>query len=139
MTQQVEETTLDLQWYIPHRILYIAARGSLSDQDSIHADEMLVHYLNQSVKPMHLLIDVTQVRKLTTRLLHIQPHVMRHDCMGWVITVGMQYNPIIDFGISALSPKMRIHHRDFATMQRALDFLQSADSSLPDLTVMGIH
>lgn len=134
MSQHVQETNFILRWYVPQRILYIIVRGLLSENDSVAADELLTHSLNQASGPVHLLIDVTRTRPLSPTLLHLQQHILRHDNIGWIATVGIAQNPILNFGISALSPRTRIRHRDCASVQDALRFLQETDATLPDLT-----
>ena len=83
---------------------------------------------------MHIVIDVTRGRKTSTHLFHMPQHVMRHPHISWIVTVGVSQNPIINFGISALSLKSKIRHRDCSHIQAALEFLQHTDSTLPNLT-----
>jgi len=51
--QQLQETNLAIQWYIPNRVLYVVVRGPLDETDSTLADEMLSHYLSQASKHPH--------------------------------------------------------------------------------------
>jgi hypothetical protein len=131
--QQLQEMNLTVQWYVPNRVLYVVLRGHLNEKDSALAEETFAHYLSQATQATHVLIDVTRVRKTSTELFHIPQHVMRHPHVSWIVTVGGAQNPIVNFGISALSLKTKIRHRDCPHMKAALDFLQRNDSSLPDL------
>jgi hypothetical protein len=132
--EQLQQTNLSVQWYVPNRVLYVVIRGPLSEQDSLYADETFSHYLSETAEHTHILVDVTRARKTATGLFHLPQQVMRHPHISWIVTVGISQNPIVNFGISALSLKSKIRHRDCPHMQAALDFLQRSDSSLPDLT-----
>jgi hypothetical protein len=131
--QQLEETNLIIQWYVPNRVLYVVVRGPLSERDSTFADETFAHYLSEAKEHMHVLLDVTRARKATAEFFHMPQRVLRHPHISWIVTVGVSQNPIINFGISALSLKSKIHHRDCPHAQAALDFLQHTDPTLPDL------
>ena len=132
--QKLQETNIAVQWYVPNRVLYMVARGPLSEKDSTLADERVACYLSQTTEHMHILIDITRVQKVSTELFHMPQTVMRHPHINWIVTVGASQNPIINFGISALSVKSKIRYRDWPHMQAALDVLQRMDSTLPDLT-----
>jgi hypothetical protein len=132
--QNVRDTNFRLQWYVPQRVLYSVVQGPLNEDDSLYADEMLTQSLNQASDTVHLLIDVTRVRHPSSALLNLQHHIFRHMNIGWIATVGAAQNPILNFGISAISPAIRIRHRDLPSVHEAISFLQEADATLPDLT-----
>lgn len=132
--QQLQETNLIVQWYVPNRVLYVVVRGPLGQNDTDLANELLSRYLNAASEQTHILIDVTRVNKGSTDLFHVPQSIIRHPHIHWIVTVGATQNPIVNFGIGALSLKSKILHRDCPHMQAALDFLQHHDTSLPDLT-----
>ena len=83
---------------------------------------------------MHIVIDVTRGCKTSTHLVSYATSVVSYPHISWIVTVGVSQNPIINFGISALSLKSKNRHHDCRHIWAALEFLQHTDPTLPNLT-----
>ena len=129
---------IEMQWYVPQKIVHGDIIGDISLEDIQNSSRELQEMFAQSDSPLvHVLSNESQVGSLpiSLNMLSEAADFMRHPQMGWMITYGTD-NRMAKFMLSMISGIARVRHRRFATLEESLEFLVSVDTTLPTIEQM---
>lgn len=119
-----------VQWQIEDRVIHVHYYGNLVSDDLLNGTKQIVQFLDQGKAPVHLIaqfehngqlpIDLRKASDLATYL--------HHPNLGWTVQVGG--NSLVNFLVSVASQvtKLRVTRRD--SLEEALQFLVTQDSTL---------
>jgi hypothetical protein len=130
----------DVYWHTPGRILIAEYTGYVTPEDLDQSFVRIRAMVRQDGLPpyVHLIgdssartgFDPALFRLGTlTRITNVKEDKSQY---GWVIAVDDEPNPILHFGISAVTQLTRSRYRMFRTQAEALAFLYEIDSTLVD-------
>lgn len=138
---------VQLSWYLPGRI--ILSSGTLEPEEIAERNRLLLALIESEGEPpfVHVLIDHTRsaysegdleahARSLSAyvKLDHeeVREKLLHHSRLGWVVSVATPTASLKMAGtISSQQRNYRWHSVD--TFDEALEFLQSRDTTLPNL------
>ena len=125
----------EISWLVKNHVVHLHLSGDVSLEMLVDVSQNLIHYFESSDREsVHLMIndaDVGRAPKQVTQLLDIAK-ALRHPRLGWFIIYGTD-NLLFRFISFTLANVLRLRHRRFLTQQEAYVFLQSVDSTLPNL------
>jgi len=128
--------SIEVSWYVENALLYGYGSGINELEDlRVMNDEVLALLNNGSSSNLvHFLIDLRDLKQMPSLSKQGKMYTYaKHPRAGWQVFIGLE-DPIQRFTIFMLSEVMKIRFRRFSTIPEGIAFLQSIDSTLPDLT-----
>jgi len=129
-----------IDWLVEQHLVYINVHGTTTVEDLRAYDEYALRVLDESPHPLvHTIYDYSQEQIVPPLQETVKMKAGKHPNVGWVIFVNMQdiMTRFIDimtrFILSTASQVFRLRFRSFKTLEEALEFIQSVDSTLPNL------
>jgi hypothetical protein len=127
---------VQLSWYVENAVLYGYASGINELEDlRIMNDEVLAFIESSSgTNLIHFLIDLRDLKQMPSLSTQgIMYTYAKHPRAGWQVFIGLS-DPVQRFTIFMLAEVMKIRFRRFSTIPEGIAFLQSIDTTLPDLS-----
>ncbi len=125
------------QWLIENRVFYNEYNGDVSADDLRRMATANLKYLESSDAPLvHCFVNAENLSKMPVNLTALRDSTLptlQHPRMGWVIAYGTN-NPLLSFLGSTVTQLFQTRYRLFDSYERAVEFLQSVDETLPDLS-----
>lgn len=123
----------DVGWYIEGRVIHDRLSGTVSIEDAEGTGQIIVEYLNEGTRPVHLIVDMTTASgfapTVNVRRIHdIVTRQMRSESLGWTLLVSE--NKLARFLASTVSQLARISMQTFSTLDDAVAFLREYDPTL---------
>jgi hypothetical protein len=142
---------MQIQWLIEGRIMRVP--GSTSTEVMAERNRLVLEAIETEGQPpmVHCLID--HRNQYTAEDLAAQPKLARsyvmeddelrqkllsHPMLGWVISIATP-NPALKMAASISSQRDKYRWHSVSTFQEALKWLESHDTSLPDLSVLDTY
>jgi hypothetical protein len=121
-------------WAVPQRVILSRGYGSVTRQENDEADTQVLSLLESGKRPVHVILDLSQVTDFPTYQLEERLAIFRavanHPNAGWGVLAGTT-NPVIRMATKVLLRLYGVRFKLFATSQAALAFLNEADETLP--------
>ncbi len=122
-----------VSWLIEGRVILAELTGNLTREELKPYDQMICQYLDSASAPqVHYLVDASRVQNLPGPTALKDFTFLYHPRMGWTAAVGIQ-SPLVRWVGNALSKLFNVRARELTSVDEALKFLQSVDTTLPDL------
>ena len=123
-------------WFLESRIFYNEYWGDVTAEEIRQLAEFNLEYLDHSDAPLvHAFINIEAMGSFPVNLSALRDSTLttlRHPKMGWLIAYGKN-NRFVSFLIPLVTQLFQTRYRLFDTYEEAVAFLQSVDTSLPDL------
>ncbi|MCS7070960.1 MAG: hypothetical protein NZM00_05600 [Anaerolinea sp.] len=120
-------------WLYRDRIIHQQFYGDMTADDITYVTETTQPLMAAGTAPIHTLVDARFIRKYPTNLNALRKAVTTpaSDKLGWVIMIN-NGNPVLKFlsAVMAQVTIVNVRMRIFETVDQALRFLLSMDSSL---------
>ena len=128
--------TLQCVWLLEDQLIYIRLSGTVDTQDLRSGNAIISRYLAESKsRSIHLLFDCREVKQINLGVvqIHLELQYLQHPSLGWIVIFGMNRSveQMIGFLTSVILRLTKLRVREVGTLDEALDFLRSADPSLP--------
>lgn len=123
-----------ISWLVDQRIIFLYQYGitNIEELQQVIEDQMAMQ--TEGISPVHVINDSTHIEKMLFGLADIKkvlnlPHVKGNA--GWYVLVSPDRFKRFLANIAGEFSGGR--HREFATIQEAIDFLHSMDDSLGEI------
>lgn len=127
--------SIHMTWLIENRVRLLRLHGRLEPEALLAYDRDTCALMDTIPYPFfHVIIDVRTLETFPSLNVSMSIQSVRHERMGWMITVGVTHNPLMRFFVSALAGATRIRYKDFPTIEAAVAFLQAHDQALPPIS-----
>lgn len=87
---------------------------------------------------VHFITDMRAVKNFPPISSISAMHFLRHQRMGYYITLGAMDNPVLRFIATTVGSIARLRYKDVATLNDAYSLLLSKDPTLPPLETWGL-
>jgi hypothetical protein len=124
-----------VSWHLENRIVGIRVFDTVTIADVNALSDTIIALFEASDTPLiHLLVDESDMTDFPKQFRDIYRVgvFMKHPQMGWFIIYGGN-NALFRVISHLVTQLMRLRHRHFDTLEDAVEFLQSMDSTLPKL------
>ncbi len=120
----------EISWYQEKRIVLNRLIGSLDVEAGTQASEATSQFLNEGVAPVHLIVDMTELKSFPTNITKVNTmnQYLKNPSLGWVVVIGG--NTLSQFLVNVLSQVIRFRVAQRPTLEQAVDFLRAQDPSL---------
>jgi hypothetical protein len=128
--------SIQISWLVENRIIYWLHTGDGTISNTKEADIEVIKLLEASSAPLvHIILDLQELKEMPSLADSIRAKYdfPKHPKNDWNIFVGMK-DPLQKMIVSFMGNVFKMHSRLLENNIEALDFLQSIDSTLPDLT-----
>jgi hypothetical protein len=121
----------DVSWLEENRFGLMRYVGTLSLDDINGAYGEFNRYLTTAKRPVHLVVDITELEALNTSLTEILgsaevQYASSHPKLGWVVYYNKE-NSAYNFIASAIGQNSDLRMRFCDTQEEALQFLEEVD------------
>jgi hypothetical protein len=127
--------SIQISWLVENRIIYWLHTGDGTISNTKEADMEVIRLLEASSAPLvHIILDLQGLKEMPSLADSIRAKYdfPKHPKSGWNIFVGMK-DPLQKMVVSFMGNVFKMRARLLENNIEALDFLQSIDSTLPDL------
>ena len=116
--------TLHYEWLIEGQVRLVRLRHNLSVATLMSYDWDTIALLDTMAIPLHVIVDVSELRSFPNLndCLHTQ-HI-RHPRMGYMLTVGVNRSRMMRFFLNAIGRATRVRYQDFDDLEAAIAFLE---------------
>ena len=124
---------MQMDWLLENKVAKFNVQGDATVEDLRHVSETIEEFINQSDAPLvHILHDERGLGTLPISLKVLTESLgfLKHPRLGWFIIYGNN-DRIKKFLSSMVMGMAKIRHRNFETLEEALNFLVTVDSTLP--------
>jgi hypothetical protein len=125
----------EIGWLVENRVIHVTL-GNVITVDMANAlSDNIIAYIEISDAPyVHLIIDDKNLRTIPKQIdaLMKGAKVLWHSRLGWFILYGSD-NKVFKFIAQMFSRMLKLRHRRFQTREEAFAFLQTVDTTLPNL------
>lgn len=87
-------------------------------------DTNMLRIMETASHPLTILVDVTEMHKLSNVSDWAALKFLRHRNMGQTLLVGMQHMPIVRFFVNVLAQMFGRSFKSFASREQAISYLQ---------------
>lgn len=123
-----------LSWYRENYIVLATVSGDFSLAElEAYGNELSQHYLEGAQTPIHVISDVSAMKKFPTHALtaiRTSESWLRHPKLGWVILIDKNSNPMLRFLLATVTQVVKLKYRMVATPEEALSLLYNLDPAL---------
>lgn len=127
------------KWWIKNRVFFNEYNGQTTADDLVAMSEANLEYLENSDAPLvHCIVNIENMTQVPLNIRVVQSGTvksLRHPKMGWLIAYGKS-DKMMSFIAQAVTQIFKTRYRLVDTYQEAVEFLQSVDATLPDLSSM---
>lgn len=123
----------EVSWHRQDRVVYLRVHGAFTIDELKTAAVFINDGVMNGVPPVHLIVDVREVRSIPTNVLEIKNinEYLGHENMGWLVIVGA--HSTVNMIASVISRLLKTQYQNFRTLDSALDFLSEQDETLGSL------
>lgn len=124
-----------IYWLVENCVLHICYSDNIEDQDLPEINERLKEYLNKGESPVHVISDLSELKRLQPSLKTSQQllPILRDKRWGWIIIVGA--NPMVQFFSTFVTQFFQKKMYTFKTVDEAKYALGIEDSRLTDIFI----
>lgn len=117
-------------WIEEKRIIHTEMIGTMTSQEAQQISDAHMKFLNEGVAPVHLIVDLTQLKEVPTNLRQntSMAGYLQHPALGWTVLIGG--NVLLNFMLSILGHVFKFRYVKRETMEEALAYLISQDQTL---------
>lgn len=122
-------------WYQEGHVILTTFSENLTIEELRENDAVILDMVSSSNEKVHLVIDVTKLKKFPTKVGEIRQSAARYlqrDNMGWLVVIGFS-NPLIRFLSSVITQLSNINLIQVDSIDEAITRLQKID---PVITVV---
>lgn len=126
---------VDIFWYLPKRVLMVQLEGHTRFDEQRQLGEQVTAFLDEGEPPMvHILVNTESAYDQMVQISYAQQVLtfIKHEQLGWLLPYGPTKR-IRHFAASVLTQAAGVRYRYCKSLDDALDFLQQADPTLPEL------
>ena len=118
-----------LGWYQANRVVF-ANVCEVTLQEVRCLNEAIAWHLDSGSKPTHLIIDLSEMRRHPTNVIHLKQTLtfMKHPHLGYMVVVGA--TALASTLTTILMRLFGVKYRMFQNMNEALTFLRQYDRSM---------
>lgn len=120
----------EINWLQDRRVIHMRVMDELTIDDMRRFSHELVACLNQGQAPVHIIGDITGLRKFPSNITAMKnavPHI-RHPNLGWNIVVGGPY--LLETIAQIIARVAGVHYHVARSPEQALEFLYAQDETL---------
>jgi hypothetical protein len=124
--------SVSVTWKIENRLIFVDFKDSVTIEHIEHASHMVTQYIRSGQKPVHVLVDMEGVERYPHefgKLAGAIPHLAENN-LGKTILVRKN-DRLVQLMISVIRHAVQIDLRMFDSIDKAMEFLQAADPTLP--------
>ena len=121
---------LKSEWLVENRVRLVTVKNDLK-ASAVHLnDREMVSLMDKLSAPMHLIVDMRELRSFPRldEILNLQ--YLRHEYMGWLLTVGASRSRILRFFLNAVGRTTRVRFHDFDDLDEVIAFLEQNEPLL---------
>ena len=119
------ETEMNIQWIDDKRILFVDVNVEVTDQMPLY-DKMIVEYMDMAPGAVDLIIRLPRPKQAPPSLKRLTSYKYQsHPKLGYLIMIGLNLNPVIQFLIASAAKIRRMKIKTFNTLDEAVFFLRS--------------
>jgi hypothetical protein len=135
MTQN-SSMTIQRSWLVENHLMLITMPEILTTAALQANDAELCDLLDASPSSfVHILTDAQALRVYPTLADYMAMRAVKHQHIGWSLTVGAGKQPLLRFFLTTVMSAARGRYRDFDSMAEALAFARTIDPSLVNMPV----
>jgi hypothetical protein len=126
----------EIGWHQADRIVHLRFYGDVTIDEIRDSSLSVKTHVEQGKPLVHTISDLSDVQHFPRNLLQISKATTKLDnsVLGWTIVIGA--NPILAFIVTTISQLAGARLRMLPTMEEALTFLKSVDTTLQDESVI---
>lgn len=120
-------------WLIPERVVNFSLGETYTLEDAGQLNAQMLELLNQSTRPLHMLVDLTVLRHYPLRVTEEVWSItqcLRHAQMGWMLVINHGANPMAHFIATVVSKTTGVKMRFVKSREEALEILHRMDLTL---------
>lgn len=123
----------EVSWYRPERVVYLRVYDAFTIDELSIAAEFINEGVMNGIPPVHLIVDVRDVRSIPTNVLEIKNmnEYLGHENMGWLVIVGA--HSTVNMIAVVVTKLLKTQYRNFRFLEPALEFLSQQDETLGSL------
>jgi hypothetical protein len=118
---------LQRQWLVENHVQLVTIKGDLSAQMVYTDDRETIALMDTLTSPLHRIVDMRQIRSFPNLNAVLSLQYLRHENMGWLLTIGAARSPILRFFLNAVSGATRVQCKDFQDVNEATAFLEQRE------------
>jgi len=125
----------EISWLVPNKVINMYVNGDMTLESLVAFSDDVIQHIEASDAPLvHLLIDERDMGGFPSQIKRVldSAQFLRHPRLGWFVIYGTD-NKVLKFISYMVAQVAHIRHRRFVTQEEALAFLQTIDSTLPNL------
>jgi hypothetical protein len=121
-----------ISWHVEKRVLMVKLFGVLIEQESNEVGEINTRYLQEGIAPVHIIVDTNGLEKFPVNLRQNSQFMayLSSPALGWVVVLGLSNNMLARFAVTVISQVVKFKLAQRTTVDDALSYLQSQDSTL---------
>jgi hypothetical protein len=126
--------SMDISWLVEGKIIRLAIKGSLNEQQLTQLDDQMVKLLKAgSALMVHVIMEGEQLSSLPSINELSRLRYPAHPRAGWIITTGLRRKPILQTAMMLLAQILKFRHSEAENVTGALKFLENVDPHLHDM------
>lgn len=126
-----------VSWQVEQRIILAHISGDYSTENMVDCNQTIYQYLDEGNKPVHLIIQIEDLKKYPTELLTIKASsekILKHPAIGWMFLVGFN-NPFARFLSATVGQLSKLQFKHVSNLDEALQILRRVDDSLDETSL----
>jgi len=120
-------------WLVANRVVVFSLGETYTLEDAGQLNTQMLNLLNQSTQPLHMLVDLTNLRHYPLRVseeVWSITQCLRHAQMGWMLVINHGANPMAHFIATVVSKTTGVKMRFVKSREEAMEILQRMDLTL---------
>jgi hypothetical protein len=135
----MQKMSIQVQWYIPGRVLYATYQGHATVEEITQAYTYMAQLIDQEGRPpyVHAIHEAVKLQSIPTNLVKLQGAIrplLSHPQFGWGVIISE--NDYFKFAGVVISQVARTRVRYVGTHDQAVRFVQEVDQTLPLIPMM---
>lgn len=127
---------IETSWLLPDRVTYFKHSGVVTIEELAEAGERGIKMMESSPYPLiHTIQDGRDIKEFPNNVVRLSVAVRKansHPKMGWMVTVNVG-DPLLRYVVTMFVKITQQRQKFAASVPEALEFLNNADMTLPDL------
>jgi hypothetical protein len=124
------DETLHARWLVENRVRLVTVKNDLKTSAVRASDLETAAILDEMTERVHFVIDLRELRSFPKLDSLLSVQCLRHQHMGWLLTVGATRSSLHRFFLNAVGQATRVRYQDFHDLEEAIVFLQENEPSL---------
>jgi hypothetical protein len=123
----------NISWLVEGRVILAELTGEVSVEEFRSYDRTMCKHLDDAAAPQaHYLVNTSQLESVPDLNDTKEFAFLKHPHLGWTAAVGT-FDPLVRLVGNLMSKVYKMRTRELKSLEEAFDFLQQADTTLPDL------